>query len=192
MIYFLFFYISFCFDADDMIYNEKYQYSLRKLNWLWDNSCLISSNSTNVIEWWNLDHLDNIEYLYVLDGCNYFDGILSPNKIFLAIPCQIKTVIKFEYRYSYSASYMFYNLFSKLTFLKLLFRDFFNVTRLFKEYINFQYFNWVGKIAAYTFVMKNNVYFAENPYSTPIKITHDGIPDSIYNGIPDWVYEGTV
>lgn len=42
-------------------------------------------------------------------------------------------------------------------------------------------------------VHNNDIYYKENAWDTgksPLRVTHNGVPELVFNGVPDWVYEG--
>ncbi|KAK3607739.1 hypothetical protein CHS0354_040649 [Potamilus streckersoni] len=60
------------------------------------------------------------------------------------------------------------------------------------EGLQFQYVGWGPKGHSLIFVQLNNLFYKKDIEDAPIQLTHDGVPDEIYNGIPDWVYEEEV
>ncbi|XP_039280704.1 venom dipeptidyl peptidase 4 isoform X1 [Nilaparvata lugens] len=53
---------------------------------------------------------------------------------------------------------------------------------------------FVSKSNAVIYVMKNDIYYTESPYSpnTVVRLTFNGVPGIIFNGVCDWVYEDRI
>ncbi|KAM4537921.1 inactive dipeptidyl peptidase 10-like isoform 1-T1 [Fundulus diaphanus] len=101
---------------------------------------------------------------------------LSPDLKYALFAYDIKQV----YRYSYTASYIVYNIDT---------REVWELNPPEVQNSVLQHAAWGGQGRQLIYIFENNIYYQSDVKSSSLRITSSGMEGVIFNGIADWLYE---
>ncbi|XP_034061339.1 inactive dipeptidyl peptidase 10-like isoform X3 [Gymnodraco acuticeps] len=88
--------------------------------------------------------------------------------------------VKQTYRYSYTASYIVYNIYT---------REVWELNPPEVHNAVLQHASWGKQGRQLIFIFENNIYYQSDVRSTSLRITSSGQEGVVYNGLADWLYE---
>ncbi|XP_061572278.1 inactive dipeptidyl peptidase 10-like [Cololabis saira] len=91
--------------------------------------------------------------------------------------------VKPVYRYSYTASYIVYNLYT---------REVLELNPPEVQNAVLQHAAWGRQGQQLVYIFENNIYYQSDVRSTSLRITSSGMEGVIFNGIADWLYEDEI
>ncbi|XP_010791190.1 inactive dipeptidyl peptidase 10-like [Notothenia coriiceps] len=91
--------------------------------------------------------------------------------------------VKQTYRYSYTASYIVYNIYT---------REVWELNPPEVHNAVLQHAAWGKQARQLIFIFENNIYYQSDVRSTSLRITSSGQEGVVYNGLADWLYEAWI
>uniref|UniRef100_A0A673A107 Dipeptidyl peptidase like 10 n=1 Tax=Sphaeramia orbicularis TaxID=375764 RepID=A0A673A107_9TELE len=105
--------------------------------------------------------------------------VLLTNSTFVSIAF-FDTMILLVYRYSYTASYIVYNIYT---------REVWELNPPEVQNAVLQHAAWGRQGQQLVYIFENNIYYQSDVRSNSLRITSSGLEGVVFNGLADWLYE---